>query len=341
MTNQEINFFRIRDFILFAQKENMENAKKNNEQWKPCNWKLDRLNFGTAVSTIFNDHTFEEALDAVLLIKAEKPENATEKLTGLRAVVMSEGDFGGSSYLFTSGIPLTEKEYEQVIKFSEEKLCSDINEDGKRRVSLKIDKRNETFMRLATKNGYTKDTGWTEKESVLHFEDLNEDGVYIGNNAKPHAHQLPEGYKLIDNTKNQITSEMKTLLHYYAFQVYASVKVPITQEVFEKRSLAFASLTKQPDYIPALDLMVLDPNNKPCSMIGFWFDSVNKIGIVEPAGTLPEYQRKGLARYIMEEGSQRLRKLGAKELWVGNDLQFYLSCGFNFIHEWYQFEKRI
>lgn len=334
MTNQEISFYKIRDFILFAQKENMEKAANNNEQWKPCNWKLDRLNFGSSISSMFHGHSFEETLDKVLFISAKDPQNAVEKITGLRAIVLTEGEFCGEVFLLSSGVSLTDDEYEKVFAFAETECPGDMENDGKRNLFLRIDPRDTKFAELAKKHGYEKNEYWIEKESVIKLDSKKK-------TIQNHLVELPNGYTLIDNTKNEIKPEMRVLVHYNAFQVYSSNKTPLTQKMIEEDTPAWIKMTQQPDYNPYLDLMILSPNKEPCAIMGFWFDSINKIGIIEPAGTRPEFQRKGLGRYLIEEGALRLKKLGAKELWVGNEMDFYTQCGFQSVHGINVWQKKI
>ena len=63
-------------------------------------------------------------------------------------------------------------------------------------------------------------------------------------------------------------------------------------------------------------------------MATFWYDERNCWGILEPLATHRDFHRRGLGRSLIAEGLARLESLGAKGLWVGNDLPFYLALGF-------------
>lgn len=47
-----------------------------------------------------------------------------------------------------------------------------------------------------------------------------------------------------------------------------------------------------------------------------WFDDVARTVVVEPVATVPEHQRKGLARAVITEGLRRAQKLGAVRAFV-------------------------
>ncbi len=44
---------------------------------------------------------------------------------------------------------------------------------------------------------------------------------------------------------------------------------------------------------------------------------VNRIGMLEPVGTHPDHQRRGLGRVVVREGLRRLATLGATVAYVG------------------------
>jgi mycothiol synthase len=48
-----------------------------------------------------------------------------------------------------------------------------------------------------------------------------------------------------------------------------------------------------------------------------WYDDVTRTVLVEPVATVPEHQRKGLARAVISEGLRRAQRLGARRAFVG------------------------
>jgi predicted N-acetyltransferase YhbS len=53
--------------------------------------------------------------------------------------------------------------------------------------------------------------------------------------------------------------------------------------------------------------------------------------VLEPVGTIPEFRRKGLAFWLIDEGERRVSKLGARKLYVGSDQDFYRAIGFKVV----------
>ena len=64
-------------------------------------------------------------------------------------------------------------------------------------------------------------------------------------------------------------------------------------------------------YDPTLDLAVETAEGEAAGYALFWFDSVTKVGLVEPMRIEDAYQRRGLARAMLTAGLDRLAKRGA------------------------------
>ncbi|MEO8393265.1 MAG: GNAT family N-acetyltransferase [Chloroflexota bacterium] len=65
-----------------------------------------------------------------------------------------------------------------------------------------------------------------------------------------------------------------------------------------------------PIYDRELDLLVIAPDGRIAAFCLCWLDAVNRVGLVEPVGTHPDFRRLGLARAIMTEGLRRMRARG-------------------------------
>ena len=80
--------------------------------------------------------------------------------------------------------------------------------------------------------------------------------------------------------------------------------------------------------------MVVAPDKSFAAFCLIWFDPVTASGIFEPVGWHPDHRRRGLTRAVVEEGLQRLRRLGARTALVnahqGSEVatSLYFSLGF-------------
>jgi predicted N-acetyltransferase YhbS len=90
-------------------------------------------------------------------------------------------------------------------------------------------------------------------------------------------------------------------------------------------------MRRAPDYRPDLDLAVLNGKGEVAAFATFWYDAVNRIGILEPLGTVPDHSRLGLASALLSEGINRLIDLGARRLYGGAGQEFYRKFGFEVV----------
>jgi mycothiol synthase len=82
------------------------------------------------------------------------------------------------------------------------------------------------------------------------------------------------------------------------------------------------------------DLLVRGPYGRGASGCTIWFDPVNAVGLFEPVGTHPDFQRQGLGKAVMTEGLHRMKAAGMRRAVLGFDptntaaLALYTSLGF-------------
>ena len=77
-----------------------------------------------------------------------------------------------------------------------------------------------------------------------------------------------------------------------------------------------------------LTLAAVAPKGDFVSYCGMWYEPRNRIALVEPVATDPDYRRLGLGRTVVLEGVRRCAALGARVAFVGSDQDFYKSLGF-------------
>ena len=70
-------------------------------------------------------------------------------------------------------------------------------------------------------------------------------------------------------------------------------------------------------YRPTLDRLVVTDAGEVVSFCTAWYDERNAAGLLEPVGTHPIYQQRGLARAVCLDACRALRDLGADAAQVG------------------------
>lgn len=79
---------------------------------------------------------------------------------------------------------------------------------------------------------------------------------------------------------------------------------------FDRYWPRYLRFMESPAYDRERDLIVVVPDGRVGSFCVIWLDPVNKVGLFEPVGTHPEFQRQGLGRAVMFEGLRRMQAAG-------------------------------
>ncbi len=74
---------------------------------------------------------------------------------------------------------------------------------------------------------------------------------------------------------------------------------------------------RAPMYRRDLDVVAEAPSGEIASFATVWYDDVTRTTYYEPVGTMPEHQRRGLAKAVIAEGMRRSKELGALYATVG------------------------
>jgi mycothiol synthase len=79
----------------------------------------------------------------------------------------------------------------------------------------------------------------------------------------------------------------------------------------------YLNVQRCPLYRRDLDIVAVAPGGEIASFCTFWYDDVTRSAYIEPVATVPEHQRRGLARAVLNEGLLRLQRMGATRAFVG------------------------
>ena len=136
--------------------------------------------------------------------------------------------------------------------------------------------------------------------------------------------QLPEGFS-VQGVSNLDDGRLRAQVTYGAFQ-------PDTN--WDAYCAEYTQFIGSAVYDGERDLFVRSPDGQGASACTIWFDPVNAVGLFEPVGTHPDFQRKGLGKAVMVEGLRRMKAAGMRRAIVGFDPNnaaaqaLYTSIGF-------------
>jgi ribosomal protein S18 acetylase RimI-like enzyme len=72
----------------------------------------------------------------------------------------------------------------------------------------------------------------------------------------------------------------------------------------------FTRFMRSPVYRAEQDIVAVAANGQVGAFCIVWTDLLNKVGLFEPVGTQPDFQRRGLGKAVMLEGMRRLQEGG-------------------------------
>jgi mycothiol synthase len=78
----------------------------------------------------------------------------------------------------------------------------------------------------------------------------------------------------------------------------------------------YHNIQRQPLYRRDLDIVAIAPDGKVAAFCTIWYDDVTRTALCDPVGTMPEHQRRGLGRAVIQEGLRRVQRMGAVTAFV-------------------------
>ncbi len=273
---------------------------------RPYNWLIERWNFCRHYVVVMHSNT-KEWEDTI---------GIWEDINGnILAVVHSEGEESGEVFFEVGTTNITKDLLEEMFEFAENNLS--IKKNCKQFIQLRIPDCDKQREHIAASRGYEK-LSWSETTSVISIEDRQEG-------------RLPKGFTIKEGS--DLSDEVKGEAHAKAFGYFDN------KEHAEKSPSAYNLIKKAPDYRSDLDLYVISESGEVASFCTMWFDETNKIGILEPVGTNPNYRKMGLGRAVIGEALRRIALEGATKAYVGSAQDFYTSIGFQKEYKYNVWEK--
>ena len=134
--------------------------------------------------------------------------------------------------------------------------------------------------------------------------------------ARPEPVTLPPGFAI------RILESPQGWLQYFD-AVNAVFKFTVTVEAFEY-------VLQAPSAVHDLHLNVMSEQGELAAFCSMWIDHQNNFAEFEPVGTVPTFQKRGLASALLAEASNRLRAMGCPRVTV---FSWSESVGANRLYE--------
>jgi predicted N-acetyltransferase YhbS len=308
----EQDFVRIRDFLVETYRA-FEGI---------YNWRLERWNYARYFVAPFLGTYGQEEPDLEDSLKAIRFwedairvwENDAGEIVGvvnIEAPVAWHPEFGEA---FFQRHPQYDFLLDEMLDYAEETFA-----DEKRPAhTIHIYEYDEPLQALAHERGYRRDA-----------EHPHHDSEFIIRGELPTL-KLPEGY-VLQSMAQENNIELRREIFGRAFDHPDPSEWP--------SAFSYEELQKAPDYRKDLDLYIIGPDGKYVSCCIIWYDGHNRMGMLEPVGTHPDYRRQGFGGEVVMEGIRRAAALGAEKVYVGSGQPFYEAIGFQKKYVSYRWTK--
>ena len=186
---------------------------------------------------------------------------------------------------------------------------------------------------------------------VLHDDD------FLGGHFRQRGYRLRRGYVHLNRPTDRIVPSSSVSEGFelrsckaereVAERAGAQYKAFNSSAPFERYLERFTHFMRSPVYDPDLDIVTVAPDGRVGSFCIVWTDSNNRVGLFEPVGTHPEFQRMGLGKAVMQEGLRRLQERGMMNAIVSTfednlaAIKFYESLGFQITNHLGTYEKDV
>lgn len=176
---------------------------------------------------------------------------------------------------------------------------------------------------------YLRQRGFKQGQSLVHLE--------ISLDGEVQAVQLPAGYK-VRSCKGLPDVEIRARAQYGSFGSTAP---------FDRYLERFDNFMRSPVYNSDFDIVVEDSDGQFGAFCIVWPDPLTRVGLFEPVGTHPDFQRRGLGKAVMLEGLRRLQGCGMRSAIVSTEennpaaIKLYESVGFEVVGHLGTYEKDV
>lgn len=222
-------------------------------------------------------------------------ENESGELAG---IALRDGDY----YMQFDSLSPPESLIEDLFEFMERQSRAQLAQSCKLAIPTFMTRLEE----IAANRGYERVPG--ESDSAISIALDREYNV-----------ELPDGFRLLEG--QNVSDAAKALAHARAFHYEGT-------DAAAQVLRLYGGLREAPGYRSDLDLAVVTEHGEVAAFCNIFTDADNRIGILEPVGTVPDYRKLGLGRAVIYEGLNRLRASDIVKAYTGPYQPFYEAIGF-------------
>ncbi|MGB7061483.1 MAG: GNAT family N-acetyltransferase [Candidatus Zixiibacteriota bacterium] len=308
----EQDFLRIRDFLVDTY----------HVFERPLNWRLERWNYARYFVAPFlgtygqKEPNLEDSLKAIRFWEDTIGvwENDDNEIVGVVNMEHPDPEHPGYGEAFLQRHPKYTLLLGDMLDYAERTL---INKKTNT-LHIYVYDYDEPLQELVQQRGYGKDAERARYDSELIIRDLPEQ-------------RLPEGY-MMQSMAQENNIESRCEVFGRAFNHSDPAEWP--------SDFSYEELQRAPDYRKDLDISVMGPDGNYVACCITWYDSYNRMGILEPVGTHPDFRGLGLGREVVFDGIRRAANLGAEIVQVGSGQRFYEEIGFQRKYVSYRWTKK-
>lgn len=112
--------------------------------------------------------------------------------------------------------------------------------------------------------------------------------------------KLPDGCR-VEHVKDADDARRRATASHAAFK---------SKRTFEEYWPRYESFTRSRVYEPKHDLMLVAPDGRCAAFCIYWLDEANKVGLFEPVGTHPDFQRMGMGKALLTVALHQMKAAG-------------------------------
>jgi mycothiol synthase len=204
---------------------------------------------------------------------------------------------------------------QEMLEVAEAKL-SVAGPDGRRKLTLWVHAADQSRLALVRSQGYTRGK-WVETQRRRLLD------------APIDMPAIPAGYVV----RSMGGDEDLPLRSWASWRAFHPDAPPDQYEGWEW----YLNVQKATSYRKDLDMVAVAPGGEFAAFCTVWYDEASRSACLEPVGTVPEHQRRGLGRAVICEGLRRVQELGAQAAFVSGYTPaangLYASAGFEAVDQ--------